>query len=128
MTTAISPLTKLEVECGGDPGTDTTFCFDPACGDYGLGFNSPIRELSLADRAKIAFVLATKKCRSRAGPTIITTDRTGAFGAWICIPAFQLLAQYPKDVVSVLDEALINLSKMVQFPSDKVEVNELGPV
>lgn len=126
MPTATSPLTKLEVECTREARTDTTYYSDPACGDYGVGFDDAVRVLSESDRTKIGKVLATKKLRSGASPLLLTVDRTGEHGAWTCVPTRQLLAQYPKDVVSVLDEALINLSVMIQFPSDPIEITDVS--
>jgi len=125
MAITTSPLTKLEVECSREARSDTSYFSDPACGDYGVGFDNAVNILSESDRVKIGSVLATKRLRSGAEPVLLTVDRTGEHGAWSCVPTRQLLAQYPKDVVSVIDEALINFSKMIEFPSDAAEITKI---
>jgi hypothetical protein len=97
---------------------------DPICGPYSIGSLSGFGELVDADKRKLAKVLATMTLRVGKSAILITDKTMEKRGHWHLIPIHSLLAQYPKDVVSVFDEALVNLSKMIDFPSDKIEINE----
>jgi nucleoside 2-deoxyribosyltransferase len=125
MNKLTSPLTGIQVDGSREARNDTSYYHDPICGSYAVPFDSPIKSLTPGQKHQLAKVLATKILRFGEGtPVSITENRTGMNGAWECIPASQLLSQYPSDVPVILDEALLNMSKMISFPSEKIEVND----
>lgn len=121
-----SPLTGIEVDTRREPSTDTTFYYDPVCGDYAIGFDEPLGELSQDEVLRIAKVLATRKLRYGDQSPLLTKAKTGNLGSWTYVPIGELLAEYPKTVPGVLDAAIVNMSRMISFPSDAVEITNLN--
>ena len=120
-----SPLTNLEVNSHSEARTDTSFYYDPACGKYAVGFDAHLDSLSPNEKYQIAKVLASRTLRTGETYPMLTHDRTGAQEVWNCMPTSSLITHYPSDVVYIIDEALINLSKLVSFPSDRIEITEV---
>jgi hypothetical protein len=124
ITSGPSPLTKLIVDTRREGIQGISIFSDPACGEYGA-YDHALGDLSPAEVVKIAKVLATKYIRHENQRIILTQKRTQQWEDWNLVPINQLLAQYPKSVVSILDESLINLSQMIKFPSDEISINEI---
>lgn len=117
-----SPLTGIPVQISTDAFHALKYYVDPICGPYSLGSSHVFGSLSLGKKRKIAKVLATRTLRIGEIATVLTDTTTVARGSCQLVPISSLLSQYPTDVVAVLDEALVNLSKMIEFPSDKIEI------
>ena len=117
-----SPLTGIEVQYSRDARNGVNFYEDPISGPYAVGDLSRFDALSIGDKRKIAMVLATKTLRMGKSAIWLTKDTSGTHDAWELVPISALLDQYPKDVVTIFDEALLNLSKMIEFPSETVRI------
>jgi len=122
---ANSPLTGLVVETGRHPETNTTFYYDPACGPYALGSDNPLEDLPSSEVMKIAKVLASRFLRCPDQTPYLSDDSTGSLGSWPCVSVRELLNEYPRTVPAVLDAALLNMSRMVNFPSELVEITNV---
>ena len=101
---------------------------DPACGNYGVS-DLVVSELkgNESRKRKIAKVLATRKLRY-GNPKVFIADNGNlqvTDRGFTKRTVDSLLSEYPKDLPSVIDEALINLSKLVEEPSQGIEITEL---
>lgn len=118
-----SPLTGFVVDTDRHASTDTTFFYDPACGQYALCGDEPLENYPPEDVTRIAKALATRKLRYGEQSPYLTETETGEFGSWTFVPVRELLAEYPTTVLGILDAAILNMSRMIKFPSDIVEIN-----
>lgn len=101
----------------------TVYYEDPVCGHFGLSFDDGLKGLTVAEKLKIAKVLAMQRLRYGNEFVIITTDRKGPVAAWECVPVDEILSAYPKSTLGVFDEALINIDRMTEFPGDRVVID-----
>jgi len=120
-----SYLTAIECKFERD-GRSFADCFwDPICGIYSIT-DEAITELSrnLAIKRKITNVLAQKKCRGINAPIRITTNKQDKDGDWSLETIQDILSQYPLSPVEMLDEALINISYLIEHPSEDISITE----
>ena len=121
-------LTGIACRVGADPSTGCSFYYDdPACGDYGLDEGAWRRlDQNLVEKRKIASVLAVKKLRGFYRDFLIVSRRNDAFipinDKWTFISIDDLLERYPADPLGMIEESLVNLSKLVSHPSDGIEI------
>lgn len=116
-----SYLTGYEVESTRNAMRSTTYYRDPICGKYAI--NDDNKNLNDKTRIQIAKVLATRNLRFGENEIHIT-DNNSTFEGFTNISVDELLNQYPSTVVSIFDEALINLSHMLDNPSDTIEITD----
>ena len=127
MQEELSPLTKLMVRKTVLSRFIDSYD-DPVCGEYALYDNpsEPPNRLDDIQLFSIAKVLATQKIRGRYVPTIITSSVSGQYHEWVKRTTSELLSEYPSSINTEIDEALINISKALEYPSDIYHLNELS--
>jgi nucleoside 2-deoxyribosyltransferase len=118
-----SPLTGVECNNQIDPVTFTRRCWDPICGPFEIDQHSAVWNDDSVCR-KLACVLAQQTLREGRIPTHVTADESGIKDQWSLVPLEHLLARYPRSVSGILDEALVNLSRLIAHPSEKIRVGE----
>lgn len=119
-----SYLTGEEVTTQGDPLANVEYFFgDKVTGPYALTAEAKYElDTKAPDKQRITCVLAQRKIRGLIQPILIVSSAYVAAGQgdsqWVRMSIPELLAQYPQTASSLLDQALLNVSLLLNHPSE----------
>lgn len=125
MTASKSKSKFTGIECTVDSSITNFdyYCKDPAIGNYAIKHEvqSAIKD---SDHAKLATILAQRRLRTDSDSVMIVKESPQDDKYWKQITLDELLSSYPRSVVEILDETLINLSLLIDHPSQKIAITD----
>ena len=123
-------LTALEGEVQRDLLAGVTYYWDLVCVPYAL---TDLAKTALDDdvwsRRKIGAVLAERKIRGLKVPILIACNNADVIShpsddKWATYSIDQLLSLHPKTPLEMIEEALVNLSLIIQHPSQPIGIDQ----
>lgn len=112
------PSVSLQIE-----NTSCTFFECPSCGKYAVTDVVIISSIEATSKEKLAHLLVEHKLKKRS-PFLLAHTNNGYLHNFIWKDYKELLNEYPKDALEILDRSLLNLSRLVLHPSDKIHIDQ----
>ena len=118
---------KRDAEWDFISGSSSTAFKCPSCGNYGIADTTlnDFRLLILSDEymRQISCILVEHKLK-RMNPFLIGNSQYGELKNFIWKTYKDLLNSYPKEASEILNRSLINLSRMINHPSEPIPIDE----
>ncbi len=93
------------------------------CGKYAVTDNIIISRIEAENKTKLSHLLAEHKLKNTT-PILLAHSPSGSLDGFIWKDHNVLLKEYPKDALEIIERSLLNLSRLVKHPSDKIRIDE----
>jgi nucleoside 2-deoxyribosyltransferase len=97
----------------------------PSCGKYGITseFEFDSQRLDKEIKIKLSHLLVEYKLK-KINPILLFSSTPRNIGKFIGINYIDFLKGYPKEAIEIMDRVLLNISRLITHPADKIRIDE----